>query len=628
MHSINLPPETAIVANTVLRSTRGFPARPRRRGTPANRGPHLFPRFHLRFAVPCDVSLSTRLMLLVLAGVIPLLICNLATVYGDFRDDRARAFQQTMLLSRAIARSTEAFLNTRIADLEVLIDSPALQAGDLNTFRGKAERAVQHQFPGNTLVLTRRDGTQLIHAGALADVQLPDRGPLASPNQALDIPLPSVSGVFVPAGATAPVVAIAVPVDRVGEATGLMLTLYVSLRAFAALVEQERPGDGWIIAIIDQNGRRVARIPAAGLVGQPVTRGAPDPWPTRQEAMFEGKSPQGVPVLAAYSSLPHFAWRASVAVPTELLTAPAWRSALSSVSAALVLLLFGSFLARRIARGITGPFAKLQQIAVAPDNDGFDGGIAATGLREADEVANVLIAEKRSRSEATAGLEQALMQRTAALGQRDLLLREVYHRVKNNLQLVDSLLALQIGQTTSREAVGALSDLRSRVYALGLVHQQLMTSADLKTFDIAPFLHQLRDNIRAARGGSCGAVHVEAAAITVTLDFAIPLALLVNELITNCFKHSQPQGCAEVSVRLVRDPVGDLLLTVASTRSHAPGAECAQSLTATCASSYAHGLGVEIVMGLTAQIDGVMNVCEADAYTTEIRIPAARIPRD
>src|SRR5580700_3246115 len=175
MHRINRPPETTDIADTVMRGEGVFPIMPRDRCAAAKRRPHLLHRLvHLRFPVLRNVSLSARLMLLVLAGVVPLLIFNLVMVYGDFRDDRARAFRQTMMLSRAIAQSTEGFLNARIADLVVLADSPALEAGDLDTFRTKAERAVRHQFPGDTLVLSRRDGRQLICTGVLTDSPLPN----------------------------------------------------------------------------------------------------------------------------------------------------------------------------------------------------------------------------------------------------------------------------------------------------------------------------------------------------------------------------------------------------------------------------------------------------------------------
>jgi two-component sensor histidine kinase len=291
-----------------------------------------------------------------------------------------------------------------------------------------------------------------------------------------------------------------------------------------------------------------------------------------------------------------------------------------SFAAALVPLVIGTLLQRKISHGITVPLATLHRIATAPDSDRFDSDSAKTGMREADEVAQALIAEKRSRHEARASLERALEQRTAALGQRDLLLREVYHRVKNNLQLVDGLLALHMSQTANCEVVAELSDLRSRVYALGLVHQQLMTSADLESFDIAPFLHQLADNVLAAGGGADCVMRVEAVRLIVTLDFAIPLGLLVNELLTNCFKHSYPSGCSEISVRLVRNAVGDVLLTVSSTNQELP--ETARGPNTTGDFSYTQGQGVEIITGLVAQIDGVMQVCEGNPYTTEITIAA------
>ena len=147
-------------------------------------------------------------------------------------------------------------------------------------------------------------------------------------------------------------------------------------------------------------------------------------------------------------------------------------------------------------------------------------------------------------------LEETVEERSAALAQRDLLLREVYHRVKNNLQVVDSLVVLQAKQLTDPAAVAALQELRNRIYALGLVHQQLMESADLRTFDIAPFLRELSANI--LRGGASDdvALTVEADTLEVGLDFAIPLGLLVTELLTNSLKHAFPDRKGAVSVEL------------------------------------------------------------------------------
>ena len=99
-------------------------------------------------------------------------------------------------------------------------------------------------------------------------------------------------------------------------------------------------------------------------------------------------------------------------------------------------------------------------------------------------------------------LEQVVEERTAALSQRNLLLREVYHRVKNNLQLIDSLLMMQDRKIADPQAKEALQSLRSRISALGLVHEQLMGSADLKTFDVVPFLDDLSNNLMESGGNN------------------------------------------------------------------------------------------------------------------------------
>ncbi len=205
-------------------------------------------------------------------------------------------------------------------------------------------------------------------------------------------------------------------------------------------------------------------------------------------------------------------------------------------------------------------------------------------------------------------LEEMVRQRTAALEQRDLLLREVYHRVKNNLQTVDALLQMQARRTSDPEAREGLASLRGRVYALGLVHQQLMSSDNLSTFDIAPFLEELSTNI--LQGGEHGGVtlSVDVCPLTVGLDFAIPLGLLVTELMTNSLKHAFPNGVGHITVSLAKEADGRVLLSIADNgRGQADAGP---------------GLGTGIVKGLVAQMDGVMNVIEDGGLRTEIRAPA------
>ncbi|HEX4179278.1 MAG TPA: histidine kinase dimerization/phosphoacceptor domain -containing protein [Caulobacteraceae bacterium] len=210
--------------------------------------------------------------------------------------------------------------------------------------------------------------------------------------------------------------------------------------------------------------------------------------------------------------------------------------------------------------------------------------------------------------ELNADLERRVSSRTAelqaALEQRDLLLREVYHRVKNNLQTVDALLHMQARRTTDPEAREGLGDLRGRVFALGLVHQQLMGSENLTTFDIAPFLKELSTNI--LQGGEHDGVTLSVAAcpLQVGLDFAIPLGLLVTELVTNSLKHAFPGGVGHIAVTLAKGEDDKVLLTIAD---NGRGQSEAGS-----------GLGASIIKGLVAQLDAVMRVVEDDGLKTEI----------
>ena len=216
---------------------------------------------------------------------------------------------------------------------------------------------------------------------------------------------------------------------------------------------------------------------------------------------------------------------------------------------------------------------------------------------------------------AKADLEIVVRERTAALHQRDVLLREVYHRVKNNLQVIDGLLVMQAKKLADAEARAALGSLRGRIHALGLVHHQLMNSANLKTFDIAPFLQELSANI--IDGGGSGGIHlsVEAAPLEVGLDFAIPLGLLVTELVTNSIKHAFPGGEGNIVVKLERRSDGEVALVVADDGHGWSGDQ-------TSLGGGAPGLGTSIIRGLVAQLGGVLTMATQNGVRIEIRVPA------
>jgi PAS domain S-box-containing protein len=207
-------------------------------------------------------------------------------------------------------------------------------------------------------------------------------------------------------------------------------------------------------------------------------------------------------------------------------------------------------------------------------------------------------------------LEQLVADRTAALTQRDLLLREVYHRVKNNLQVVDGLLLLHSRKLSDPDAVTAIEGLRKRVYAIGLVHHQLMGSSDLKTFDVGAFLRDLVAHLQQGAPDAI-ALRIETAPLSVDLDFAVPLGLLVTELITNALKHAFPGGVGEVRVALEAPLEGEILLRIADN-----GVGFSDP-TGTPTPS----LGLTIVKGLVRQLRGRIRSSQENGVCWEARFP-------
>ncbi|MGQ9853567.1 MAG: histidine kinase dimerization/phosphoacceptor domain -containing protein, partial [Candidatus Oleimicrobiaceae bacterium] len=145
----------------------------------------------------------------------------------------------------------------------------------------------------------------------------------------------------------------------------------------------------------------------------------------------------------------------------------------------------------------------------------------------------------------------------ASLREKEMLLKEIHHRVKNNMQVVCSLLNLQCDRLSSPEAVQALRDSQNRVKSMALIHEKLYRSASLSRIDFGEYLHSLVDGLMRSYATN-GDVNVQVTAenAEMGIDDAIPCGLLVNELISNALKHAFPDGrggVIRVSFRLQGD---------------------------------------------------------------------------
>jgi two-component sensor histidine kinase len=146
---------------------------------------------------------------------------------------------------------------------------------------------------------------------------------------------------------------------------------------------------------------------------------------------------------------------------------------------------------------------------------------------------------------------------TDALDRQQLLAKEVNHRINNSLQIVATMLHLQATTTKSLDVQHALRDASSRIAAIARAHQRLYGSEQIDMLDLGAYLGDICNDVGYAMPG-CKIYYNAASGIKTATDTAIPVALLVNELITNCTKYSYPGGACEVWVSLTQSE-GDMI---------------------------------------------------------------------
>lgn len=130
-----------------------------------------------------------------------------------------------------------------------------------------------------------------------------------------------------------------------------------------------------------------------------------------------------------------------------------------------------------------------------------------------------------------------------SLVEKDSLLKEIHHRVKNNLQMVSSLLSLQTKNTRSKAAIEALEEGKSRVKAMALIHQKLYQNEDLSVIEMQGYIESLVNSVQSVfkKGGHNININIDAEGVELDIDRAIPFGLILNELVSNSFKYAFPE---------------------------------------------------------------------------------------
>ncbi len=209
--------------------------------------------------------------------------------------------------------------------------------------------------------------------------------------------------------------------------------------------------------------------------------------------------------------------------------------------------------------------------------------------------------------------EQALRH---SLREKEVLLKEIHHRVKNNLQVISSLLVLQARHISDAETRDILSECQSRVSSIALVHEKLYQSPDLAHIELGDYVASLLESLFQtydARGR--GISHSTRVQARMTIDAVIPCGLIVNELVTNSLKHAFPGGRPGTVRVLVYEHGAGLEMEVS---------DDGVGLPPDLEPRKARSLGLDLVFTLAEQLEAVVQVKRGQGTTFRFSIARAR----
>jgi len=185
----------------------------------------------------------------------------------------------------------------------------------------------------------------------------------------------------------------------------------------------------------------------------------------------------------------------------------------------------------------------------------------SNGLWENNEFINsrCFIRDITERKKAEAQLQQSL-------NEKEVLLKEIHHRVKNNLQIISSLLALRADTVAEENIREVLIESQQRIRSMSLIHEHFYQSESLARVDFGEYLLKLVNTLYRSTSSTIGGVKLDINAeenVSLNMETAVPLGLMVNELVNNAFKHAFKNGKGLLSITLKRESPDSYNLTVA-----------------------------------------------------------------
>ncbi|MEZ4646002.1 MAG: histidine kinase dimerization/phosphoacceptor domain -containing protein [Chloroflexota bacterium] len=378
----------------------------------------------------------------------------------------------------------------------------------------------------------------------------------------------------------------------------LILVNY-SVEALSAHFQQVDLGENAYLMVLDGENR-ILYHPDLRLLGQPVSASFAHLFTDTKDTLVQ--EVDGQVYSLNYVRSPKSGWVVLGLVPLQTLA-----DKTSSIGrTTFVVMLFCFSVVGLVAfvyntnvvlpiRTITNRFKQLQETPLEKQ--------VALPVRGNDEIAELVQWFNAFQSSLLAK-QEAEAQIQASLAEKEVLLKEIHHRVKNNLQIISSLLNLQMERLNDSYTTSVFEDSKNRVRSMALIHEKLYQSQNLARIDFAEYVANLTHYLARTYHADQIRLQLSLEQVYLGIDTAVPCGLILNELVSNAFKHAfTHQQSGHVCIKLHQNEAAQVTLAVG---------DDGVGLPADFDSSHVDSLGLQLVHNLTKQLGGTLTILDHD----------------
>lgn len=400
---------------------------------------------------------------------------------------------------------------------------------------------------------------------------------------------------------------VAIPVDNAARRMTGVLALFIDLETLGRLSDRTDAANESAYLVLDAQGNEVPFVDTGPVVPPAVRRALLAQIAGQEIAVHRDVDRQGRETLFAIAALPFTGLYAVLAQPSQSLFGWFWvRLAADIASPLLIWLMAVAIAGLAIHRLVIRWMLQLRQMVVR-----FLYGREMGQEMRFEEAPHELKELAESFIKMMQTIEARNAQLNDAIAHRDMLIKEIHHRVKNNLQIISSLLNLQSRGLKDDVARDVLLGLQTRVNALALIHQSLYETQEQQMVELQGFLGALCHQLEELVSGRQIYVISEVPRHFVNAETAVTLAMLVTEIVSNATKHAfKDQKSGRVLVELKPGEGGAATLAVSD--NGVGGFALDDSGPAR------QGLGRELILGYVRQLRGEMTVVQRNGTHVEI----------